>query len=116
MSDLTAFRDHCRAMSKAEHKPECAYRPDSWLYARRPDPNCDGCNSPADRALFARLAAEVEDYLEPHPTLLGDDDTSAKAPETREVAAEDDARAEVGNYTDGIRQGAQTGAQAMGDA
>lgn len=80
MSDLTTFRDHCVAMTTAEHKPECEARLQDWTdrsfrfrYFDIPDPGprpeCPGCVTDADRALFARLAAEVADYLDPHPTL-----------------------------------------------
>lgn len=90
MSDLTTFRDHCLAMSTAEHKPECewssrgAVESKNRLEARferlcgEPEgtrgrvTHCTGCVTAADRALFARLAAEVDDYLEPHPTLWED--------------------------------------------
>lgn len=66
MSDLTTFRDHCRAMQATDHKPECG----ALIEARwgqhqyvRPNPACPGCNSAADRELFARLADEVDAYL-----------------------------------------------------
>lgn len=90
MSDLTAFRDHCAAMATAEHKPECkwpnlaAVEAKNRLQAKferlfdepkgtRPRViHCPGCNPQADRELFARLAAEVDDYLDPHPTLWGE--------------------------------------------
>lgn len=81
MSGLTRFRDHCRRMSTAEHKPECpsltAREPhwDAWILAedgksmtwRGPKPpwtppTCDGCLTDADRALFERLADEVDAY------------------------------------------------------
>lgn len=83
MSDLTRFREHCREMATAEHTAECVERLADWKhralmrrYLDIPDPGpmpcCDGCVTDADRALFARLAAEVDDYLDPHPTLWGD--------------------------------------------
>lgn len=86
MSDLTTFRDHCRTMATAEHKPGCqegqADAVRKWTMAQKWGPGwgepdeqptpCPGCNSEADRALFARLAAEVDDYLDPHPTLWED--------------------------------------------
>lgn len=77
MSDLTTFRDHCRQMADAIHKPECRlwverpgiFHPSGdWKY---PSPECVGCISDADRALFALLAAEVDDYLAPQPDLFG---------------------------------------------
>lgn len=63
MSELESFRDYCRTMSTARHKPDCSLpRPGYWLDIK-PNPKCPGCNSEADRALFARLAAEVDEYL-----------------------------------------------------
>ena len=64
MSDLTVFRDHARAMSTAEHKPECR-KPSTDM------PACGGCNPAADRALFTRLADEIDAYLtvDTQPTL-----------------------------------------------
>lgn len=80
---LDAFREHCRRMATAEHKPECPSLPANipywpawhsifdeagnvtalgWNGPPPPPPTCDGCNSDADRALFARLAAEVDEY------------------------------------------------------
>lgn len=62
MSDLNSFRDHCREMSKARHKPECMVRVRPWLKA---EPTCGAatCISPGDRALWTRLADEVDAYL-----------------------------------------------------
>lgn len=79
MSDLTTFRDHCRKMQTAEHKPECpSLRAPGWVvptpgYSGRmwmglmpwTPPACDGCNPLGDRELFARLADEVDAYLHP---------------------------------------------------
>lgn len=85
MSTLTTFRDHCRKMARAEHKPECPtlhpWRPRwDWVATRRgeshehfpdgeydwrpepPKPKCAGCNTKADQALFAQLADEVDRY------------------------------------------------------
>lgn len=85
MSQLTAFRDHCRKMADAEHKPECPSLPanipywPAWhgIYDDAGDiealgwngpppsaPTCAGCNSDTDRALFARMAAEVDQHLD----------------------------------------------------
>lgn len=87
MSDLTVFRDHCRRMSEADHSTACDQarqrRADEDVFWRiflrhegtpRPDPYvCDGdCLSDTDRALFAQLAGEVDDYLAPQPDLFGD--------------------------------------------
>jgi hypothetical protein len=80
MSDLSAFRDHARAMSKAKHKPECVARSEAWGRARAmferwrgihwadvpdpgPRPECKGCVTSQDRALWARLADEADAYL-----------------------------------------------------
>lgn len=81
MSDLTRFADHCREMATAEHKPACPslsrprpiWVPD-WiddqgvhhgehLSGYLVPPPCEGCVTDAERALWTRLAAEVEDYL-----------------------------------------------------
>ena len=66
VSDLTVFRDHARKMATADHKPDCR-KPETdvrgWR-GRHPDPACAGCNSVEDRALFGRLADEVDAYLE----------------------------------------------------
>lgn len=88
-TQLEAFRDHCRRMAEAEHKPECPTRtvvkpywpPGGWVPADGENPmnglawigpephweppKCDGCNSEADRALFARLAVEIDEYQQP---------------------------------------------------
>jgi len=66
VTPLTVARDFYRAMADAAHKPECtAPVRDSWasMYRRRPDPACPDCNPPADRALFAQLADEIDAYL-----------------------------------------------------
>lgn len=87
---LAAFRDHCRKMAVAEHKPECKW-PDARLVAQhnvrqatfertfsepkgtRPlAEHCLGCVTAADRALFAQMAGEVDDYLAPQVDLFGD--------------------------------------------
>jgi hypothetical protein len=90
MSDLTKFRDHCRAMATAEHKPECEWWSLGLVKATNgqriaferlfDEPegsrgrvvHCLGCVSDSDRALFGLLAAEVDDYLAPQPDLFGD--------------------------------------------
>ena len=55
-----------RAASRwAEHAEECPGNPAA--------PPCTGCVTDADRALWTRLADEVDAYLEPHPTLWGDE-------------------------------------------
>lgn len=71
MSDIAAFGAHARAMSTAQHKPECCGRRPNpnprWGSAATvyPDPACPGCVTDADRALWARLADEVDAYLTP---------------------------------------------------
>lgn len=77
MSDLTTFRDHCRAMSDAKHRPECftlAPQGNQWWFGKRIPIAycCEGCVTDADRALFARLADEVDGYLDPHPQIWED--------------------------------------------
>ena len=72
-SDLERFRDHCREMATAVHKPTChGHRPSTWGWAREihPDPKCPGCVTDADRALWARLAAEIDAYLTTDDTAL----------------------------------------------
>lgn len=88
---LESFRDHCARMATAEHKPECPMltwvepywcswvpvydendeiprrlvwagpKPTTGEFQR---PTCDGCNPEADRDLFRRLSAEVDQYLD----------------------------------------------------
>lgn len=69
MSDLTAFRNHARAMSTAEHKPECLIDCQDWRGIRSfkmPRHGCPGCVTDAERALWARLADEADAYLHRH--------------------------------------------------
>jgi hypothetical protein len=89
VSDLESFRDHCRRMADAEHKPECcqcgsswccgcvghpAGKPTGWAQWQWNDhaevcpgnptaPPCPGCVTNADRVLWTRLADEVDAYL-----------------------------------------------------
>lgn len=83
MSDLTKFRDHAAVMAAGGHTPACeaaeAEAARRWGYFRMfrewlddwgpkpsgpPEP-CEGaCSSAADRALWALLAAEVNEYLD----------------------------------------------------
>lgn len=95
---LAATRDHARRMATAEHTDDCvrAYRAacrragpkwevdlDSagdpvsmtWLgTVPRPDP-CPGCVTEVDRALWARLADELDAYLadDDEPDLLSEE-------------------------------------------
>lgn len=65
MSDLTTFAKHASEMAASKHKPDCT----GVVLGRwsdrvvRPDPMCGGCVSDDERALWARLAAEVDEYL-----------------------------------------------------
>lgn len=91
---LESFRDHCKRMATAQHKPECPsltarepywsgwapIDPDTgewdttggfpralgFLGTRPPwkAPKCDGCVSDDDRALFGRLASEADQYMQ----------------------------------------------------
>lgn len=70
-TDLERFRDHAAAMAKpGAHRDTChVEKPMRWGPPRtvHPDPACTGCVPPADRALFARLATEVDQHLDPPP-------------------------------------------------
>jgi hypothetical protein len=91
---LTCFRDHAARMAEADHKPDCphvtAVKPYwprwgaidenhewcaktgkpmvglGWLGPEPPweRPPCDGCVTDDDRALWRRLAAEVDAYVD----------------------------------------------------
>ena len=85
---LERYRDHCRRMAEAEHKPECPsltavepyWPPGGWVPTDGEDPmnglswigpkpkweppKCDGCNPESDRALFRRLAEEADEYAQ----------------------------------------------------
>jgi hypothetical protein len=80
VSELTTFRDHARRMATSGHKPECEGTPERVAERTRnrmgyraifrehhpklePIEPCPGCVTDADRALWARLAAEVDAYL-----------------------------------------------------
>jgi hypothetical protein len=93
MFRITTQRDYFRQMSTAEHLPECPsvtarepwwpiwapvdedgnwcdrsgkpFQALGWLGPKPKwePPKCDGCVSPSDRALFARLADEIDAYL-----------------------------------------------------
>ena len=84
MSELETFRDHCRKMADAGHSPDCAFAtgkaldrwghfhlfrewPEKWgARPSGPPKPCPGdCVSDADRALFTRLADEIDAYLTP---------------------------------------------------
>ena len=99
MSDLRSFRDHAAAMAQAEHFPTCPSlttppqrpvwdinydhegRPASLSLAgfTAERPTCDGCYPAEHRALWERLAAEVDDYLEPVPDLFGGESVEPRA-------------------------------------
>lgn len=79
MSELTTFRNHARRMAEAEHQDDCEGTPERVTRRARdrmgyraifgedsPQPPiepCPGCVSDGDRALWARLADEVDAYL-----------------------------------------------------
>jgi hypothetical protein len=77
MSDLSTLADHARKMSTARHKPECPprHRRPQWVNDHDSDglftgghedpPPCPGCVTDADRALWTRIADEIDDYLTP---------------------------------------------------
>lgn len=67
MSELTETRDHCRRMAKAEHKPGCPAAKRTGFVRSGCDAGPNGCNPPADRALFAQLADEIDAHLAPDP-------------------------------------------------
>lgn len=67
MRDLVGFATHARAMSTADHKPECrVWDGKGWGRWLTPDPDCGGCVTTADRALWTRLADETDAYLDRH--------------------------------------------------
>lgn len=73
MSDLTAFRDHARTMSRRTHRPDCPLWKKVGEFAHlcsdsctHPEPRCPGCVTNADRELWKRLADEVDAYLSRH--------------------------------------------------
>lgn len=106
MSDLTRFRDHCRKMAAAEHKPECeSLAEPRWVnwdpadeiphgaqlwrdmgLIRLPVSACPGCLTDAERALFASMAGEVDDYLAPQVDLFGET-TAEPQPATEKTSA-----------------------------
>jgi hypothetical protein len=75
MTELEAFGAHCREMATAQHRPDCKgwveVNPYLNLREVRPDPDCPGCVTALDRAIWQRLADEVSAYLttEPEETL-----------------------------------------------
>ena len=90
MSDLSKFRDYAHVMAQGGHTDQCvadqAEAGRRWSYFRMfrewlpdwgprpggpPNPCGGGCASAADRDLWRRLAAEVDDYLAPQPDLFG---------------------------------------------
>lgn len=77
MSELERFRDHARRMATAEHVDHCRAKTPlgrrGWWRWAHPDPACEGCVTDADRALWTRLADEIDAYLtdDEQPTLEG---------------------------------------------
>lgn len=70
--DLEAYAAHCRKMATtAQHRPDCQdplhTGPDHRAPScRRPGPDCTGCVTLSDRALWLLLAEEAETYLRAH--------------------------------------------------
>lgn len=58
-AQLEQFRDHCKRMSTAAHKLDCPSLLSAWLKPTK----CAGCVSADDRAMFARLGGEIDQYL-----------------------------------------------------
>ena len=73
MSELSAFGAHARAMATATHKPGCVgqygvkehrvWTEQGGIVQPAVEPWCHGCVTDADRALWTRLADEVDAYL-----------------------------------------------------
>lgn len=80
---LERYRDHCRAMATAEHRPECPWsNPEKAERENKPRPvwrlsddghglvwggmtapvhePCDGCITDAERVMWAAMADEAE--------------------------------------------------------
>lgn len=70
-SELERFRDHAHAMAKpGAHVDDChRTRPMArgGEITTTPDPRCTGCVPDRDRQLFARLANEIDAYLDDQP-------------------------------------------------
>lgn len=85
-TELERFRDHCRAMSLLNaHLDVCHATSTSVrgvVVTNRPDPACRGCVPDPDRRLFARLAGEIDQYLD-GPELPGLFEIWPKAPTHR---------------------------------
>lgn len=82
-TDLERFRDHARERADWQTgEPKAARRERTAFGTSKPadHANCGGgtcgcrCHepTPAERSLWQRLADEVDDYLDPHPTLWED--------------------------------------------
>ena len=103
MSELSEFGKHARAMSTRQHTEPCPWvnpakaKRDSgraiWQLAEDQSalhlvgfeatiPACPGCVTDADRALWARLADEVDAYLQEdeEPGLFGAPYTPSESP------------------------------------
>lgn len=65
MSELSVFAAHARTMVTADHRPECwGTELRHWGPLKvRPNPECPGCVTDAERDLWRRLADEVDAYL-----------------------------------------------------
>lgn len=75
-TELESYAAHCRKMAKATHRPDCQdplHAGHTGTGCKRPDPECPGCVTLRDRAIWLLLAAEAEAYLraqEPEPLPL----------------------------------------------
>ncbi len=70
MSDLTRFRDHCRRMATAKHRPDCKSI-DPYRRYMKPNPAIcgGGCITLKDRLLWSRLADEADRFITNPPDL-----------------------------------------------
>lgn len=57
--ELTTYARHCENMAVATHQPTCSAKVPHRINRVYPDPDCPGCVTEADRALWALLAAEA---------------------------------------------------------
>lgn len=67
-TDLERFRDHAHTMAKpGAHLDDCHSTRTTARGVKitnSPDPACPGCVPDGDRRLFARLAREIDAYLD----------------------------------------------------
>lgn len=60
--ELLQTREHARRMATTTHSA-CLTRPNPWSKAQ-PHPDCRGCVTDADRALWAQIADEITEHLD----------------------------------------------------